>query len=97
MGETAPIVAQSLDQAWWYIQNPDGPDICAVPKDGTAPEGDTGEIPLWNNPEVAQEDPGGGGGEVLVCSSDLNETECDAAGGDWILDLKAMVWYCDCP
>ncbi len=96
MGETSPIVAQSLDQGWWYIQNPDGGDICAVPKDGTAPEGDAGDMPLWNNPEVAQEDPGGGGGDGLVCSSDLVPPNCGAAGGTYYPGLAAAP-YCDCP
>ena len=94
MGETSPIVAQSLDMAWWYIQNPDGPVPCAVPKDGTEPEGDTSGLPLWNNPEIAQEDPGGGGGEGLVCSPLLDKPECKAAGGTF-----SSVSYppCKCP
>ena len=95
MGETSPIVAQSLDLQWWYIQNPDGGDICAVPKDGTEPEGDTGDLPLWNNPQIAQEDPGGGGGEGLVCSSDLNPVDCKAAGGSY--QAVAFPAYCKCP
>jgi hypothetical protein len=96
MGETAPIVAQSLDQAWWYIQNPDGPDICAVPKDGTAPEGDTGDLPLWNNPELQPED--GGSPDGLVCSPDLSQLDCEAAGWTYKVDLSAQgASHCVCP
>ena len=98
MGETAPIVAQSLDQAWWYIQNPDDVNICAVPKDGTAPEGDTGEIPLWNNPEIAQEDSGGGGGDGLVCNIGLKEPDCSASGGTYHPELMVPdADWCECP
>jgi hypothetical protein len=95
-GETAPIVAQSLNQQWWYIQNPDGTDICAVPKDGTTPEGVTSGIPLWNNPQIVKEkeDEGGGGGEGLVCSINLNQTDCAAAGGKWKVTKPE---YCVCP
>jgi hypothetical protein len=92
-GETAPIVAQSLDQTWWYIQNPDAPDICAVPKDGTEPEGDTSDMPMWNNPVIVQEDPGGGDGG-LVCSGNLNQIDCPAAGGSWNLNTFPP---CSCP
>lgn len=96
MGETAPIVAQSLDMEWWYIRNPDGADICAVPKDGTAPEGDAGEIPLWNNPELQPEDGSGPGG--LVCSASLDATQCVAAGGEYKCNLATNppVCTCDC-
>jgi hypothetical protein len=96
MGETAPVVAQSLDQAWWYIQNPDDVNICAVPKDGTVPAGDTGDIPLWNNPEiVAEEDTGSG---PLTCNINLNETQCLAAGGEWhwLRDDHVGGGYCTC-
>lgn len=93
MGETAPIVAQSLDLQWWYIQNPDGADICAVPKDGTEPEGDTGEVPVWNNPELVPEE-SGGGREGLVCSINLNQEDCKAAGGSWKVSAPG---YCVCP
>jgi len=94
MGETSPIVAQSLDQLWWYIQNPDGADICAVPKDGTVPEGDTGDVPLWNNPEVEPAESGGGG--TLTCRSDLDPTQCAAAGGTYNPG-PSTVPYCKCP
>jgi hypothetical protein len=83
---------------WWYIQNPDDVNICAVPKDGTAPEGDTSDLPLWNNPEVAQEGPGNGGGEGLVCNKDLNQPDCEAADGTWIFNVSTPnAIYCDCP
>ena len=95
MGETAPIVAQSLNPAWWYIQNPDGTDICAVPKEGTAPEGDTSGVPLWNNPELQPEDGGGPGG--LVCSPDLSQPDCIAGGWTWVPNFTTpSASYCDC-
>jgi len=91
MGETAPIVAQSLDQQWWYIRNPDGTDICAVPKDGTEPEGDTGDVPLWNNPQIIVQ---------VVCRSKLNQHDCIASGGEYTCTGGAaapQVCTCTCP
>ena len=86
MGETAPIVAQSLDMEWWYIQNPDGVDICAVRKDATTPEGDTGDVPKWNNPKVEPEDDGGD--DQLICDRRYtNSIDCQAAGCKWVIDL----------
>jgi hypothetical protein len=98
-GETASIVAQSFDQTWWYIQNPDAPDICAVPKDGGTPQGDTSGLPRWNNPEIAQEEQDDGGDDGLVCSSDLNQVACVAAGGNpkCIPATNPPQCTCECP
>jgi hypothetical protein len=92
-GETAPIVAQSLDQTWWYIQNPDAPDICAIPKDGGEPEGDTSDVPRWNNPEIETD---GGDSGPPVCHAGLPVEECKALGGTW--DVSAgPPGSCKCP
>ena len=95
MGETAPIVAQSLDLQWWYIQNPDGPIPCAVPKDGTVPEGDTGDVPLWNNPEIVPEE--SGGGDRLVCDGYTDEKTCEAAGCLWFPKASGAGGTCTNP
>jgi hypothetical protein len=97
-GETAPIVAQSLDQTWWYIENPDAPDICAVPKDGGSPEGDTSDVPMWNNPEIPTDDQGDGDGG-LVCTSNLGQADCLAAGGNpkCVPATNPPQCTCDCP
>jgi hypothetical protein len=92
-GETAPIVAQSLDQTWWYIQNPDAPDICAVPKDGGEPEGDTSGVPMWNNPQIEID---GGDSGPPICHAGLQIEECKALGGTW--DVSAgPPGSCKCP
>jgi hypothetical protein len=92
-GETAPIVAQSLNQTWWYIQNPDAPNICAVPKDGGEPEGDTSGVPLWNDPEVPTDD--GGGSDGPNCSSYHDKTQCESAGCYWYsINLNVPSFAC---
>jgi hypothetical protein len=82
-GETAEVVAQSLDMNWWYIKNPDGPENCAVPKDRVEREGDTEDIPLWNNPDLAPESEGGSGGDGSACSSYTTAESCRLAGCSW--------------
>jgi hypothetical protein len=94
-GEAAAIVAQSLDQAWWYIQNPDGPDICAVRKDGGESGGETGDIPLWNNPDTEPEDEGPSGGSQ--CNASLDERQCLAVGGTGVYDRAGNYISCQCP
>ncbi len=94
-GESSPIVAQSLNQAWWYIQNPDDVNICAVPKDGSEPNGDTAGVPLWNDPQIVEEETGGGG--KPVCSIDLGLAECGAAGGTWYAPSPMAGPRCVCP
>jgi hypothetical protein len=89
-GESSPIVAQSLNQSWWYIQNPDGPEICAVPKDGGDSRGDTGDIPMWNDPENEPEE------EPLTCKKNLNKSQCEAAGGTWMEARVTAESYCEC-
>ena len=59
------------------ISNPDGADICAVPKDDTKPEGGTSDVPLWNNPQLEPENTDGGGKPTYWI--DLNQTQCAAA------------------
>jgi hypothetical protein len=93
-GEVAQIVAQSLDRAWWYIQNPDGPDICAVRKDGGESVGETGDIPLWNNPDIEPEDEGPSGGSQ--CNENLDARQCPAAGGTWSCNRSGSC-TCQCP
>jgi hypothetical protein len=96
-GESALIVAQSLDQAWWYIENPDGPGVCGVPKDGGEEQGDTSQVPIWNNPILEQADPGGPG--PLVCTQNLGQIDCPAAGGDYTCNftVNPPVCTCKCP
>jgi hypothetical protein len=96
-GETAEIVAQSLDQRWWYIQNPDALNICAVPKDETESEGETGDLPRWNDPQVEEEESTGG---ERICHINLLPSDCIAAGGTPVpppVTVPGGQWTCDCP
>lgn len=89
-GESSPIVGQSFDLAWWYIQNLDDQNICAVRKDGGEPAGDTASVPRWNDPVVELPTP--------VCTRDLNKTDCEASGGTYKrIFTKANADYCECP
>jgi hypothetical protein len=72
-----------MDQQWWYVDNPDGTDICAVPMDSTTADGDISEVPRFNNPEIEpEESDDGGGGEPSVCAG-LDFNDCSAAGCAW--------------
>jgi hypothetical protein len=80
-GERAAIIAQSMDRQWWYIDNPDGTDICAVPMDRITAEGDVSEVPLINNPEIEPEEPDDrGGGEPSPCAG-LSVNVCPLTPG----------------
>ncbi|MES0344489.1 MAG: hypothetical protein ABUK16_10290, partial [Anaerolineales bacterium] len=57
------------------------------------PEGDTGDIPLWNNPEIVPEEDTGSG--PLTCNINLNETQCLAAGGEWV-KVTDKLSLCNC-
>jgi len=82
-GEAAPILALSMNQQWWYIDNPDGTDVCAVPMDSVTLEGDASEVPFMNNPQLEPEDTDdGGGGEPSPCAG-LDFNACIAASCTW--------------
>lgn len=86
-GETAAVVAQNLDRDWWYIENPDAPNYCAIPKDGVEPVGEIGQIPMWNDPVIEQ-----------ACSTYTNENSCRAAGCEWVPQAtRAGGGYCTDP
>jgi len=74
-GEVAQVVAQSLNEQWWYIQNPDGPDICSIPQDGADPLDDMSDVPRWNDPEPDT--------PARTCRSYATEESCVSAGCDW--------------
>jgi hypothetical protein len=79
-GERAAILAQSMDRQWWYIDNPDGTDICAVPMDSTTADGDVSELPRFNNPEIEPEEPESGGGDASPCAG-LSVNVCPLTPG----------------
>ncbi|MGD8822107.1 MAG: fibronectin type III domain-containing protein [Anaerolineales bacterium] len=86
-GETAVIVAQNLDQTWWYIENPDAPNNCAIPKDGGETMGDISQIPMWNDPDLG-----------VPCSSYTTENACLAAECRWVPQAtRAGGGYCTDP
>jgi hypothetical protein len=94
-GESAPIVALSMDRQWWYIDNPDGTDFCAVPQDNTESEGDTSELPHWSNPELDQDETEGDGGPS-GCHAGLLFNECIAAGGSPSCNYSVNPPACTC-
>jgi hypothetical protein len=82
-GERAAIIAQSMDRQWWYIDNPDGTDICTVPMERVTVEGDISGLPRFSNPEIEpEESDDGGGGEPSACAG-LDFNACSAAGCAW--------------
>lgn len=86
-GETANVVAQSLNQQWWYIENPDAQDICAVPQEGTEPLGDMSGVPLWNDPEPA-----------AACGTYSTQGACVEAGCRWVPNVTTgQGGYCTDP
>jgi hypothetical protein len=86
-GEIASIVAQNLDQDWWYVENPDAPNICAIPKDGGESIGDISQVPMWNDPDLG-----------LACNSYTDATSCQAAGCVWVPSAtRAGGGYCTDP
>jgi hypothetical protein len=93
-GETAEVVAQSLDMNWWYIRNPDGPENCAVPKDRTESEGNAEDTPLWNNPDSGPDSEGGSEGEGRACSSYTTQSACEAAGCTWYVRDRSSQGTC---
>lgn len=95
-GESSPIVAQSLNQAWWYIQNLDDQNICAVPKDGGESDGDASGVPIWNNPALPEPETGNGG-QGLVCDSYTTQADCVAAGCKWNPYFTTPGGWCSSP
>ncbi|MBN2554332.1 MAG: hypothetical protein JXA97_00210 [Anaerolineales bacterium] len=85
-GETAPVFAQSLNRAWWYIQNPDGQNVCAVPQVDTEEIGEMSGVPLWNDPEPP-----------IVCSSFNTSSACSSAGCRWVQLATTPGGYCTDP
>jgi len=75
-GETANVVAQSLNQQWWYIENPDAQDVCAVLQDGTRGLADMSSVPRWNDPEPEEAAP-------VVCGSFTDRLSCLESGCIW--------------
>jgi hypothetical protein len=96
-GETAEVVAQSLDMNWWYIRNPDGPENCAVPKDRTESVGGAEDTPLWNNPDIEPGPGEGSGGEGGACSRYTTQQACEAAGCTWDQPTPRSVGTCVSP
>ena len=92
-GEESPIHAQDLRREWWVVDNPDNPgELCWVLQEGTEPQGDTSNVPMWNAPQAPQEEP-----PAPVCSINLTTAEqCEAAGGTWIKDNPPGK-QCICP
>ncbi len=87
-GETASILAQDIGDEWWVIENPDGNDYCYVRKADNQESGETSDVSKWNDPEIEDE-------PALVCSEDLNEQQCNAAGGTW-METVGRAPYCKC-
>ncbi len=88
-GETAAIVAQDIREEWWVIGNPDGNDTCYVRKVDNQETGNTSDVSKWNDPEIEEEAP------PLVCTEELKEDDCIAAGGTWV-DAVGRAPYCSC-
>lgn len=87
--ETATIMAQDIREEWWVIENPDGDDFCYVRKTDNQASGNTSDVSKWNDPEIEEEEPS------LVCTEDLNEQQCNAAGGTW-METVGRASYCKC-
>ncbi|HEY69254.1 MAG TPA: hypothetical protein G4O08_01595 [Anaerolineae bacterium] len=84
-GESAHILAQNSPGTWWVIQAPEGTGVnhCYVPKANVETIGDVSGVP-------GQSDP-------LICSADLNQPDCIAAGGTWVPNFsRPSASYCDC-
>jgi hypothetical protein len=76
-----------MAQDWWYIENPDAPNYCAIPKEGVEPIGEIGQIPMWNDPVIEQ-----------PCSTYTSQSACQAAACVWVPQAtRAGGGYCTDP
>jgi hypothetical protein len=84
-GDSAHIMAQNPMGTWWVIEAPEeaSGNRCYVPKESVEALGDVSGVP-------GQADPS-------VCSVVLNQADCIAAGGTWVVNLGAPgLSHCDC-
>ena len=86
-GEETPVYARDMSGNWLAVQNQDDPDrICWVPRDGVEFPGSVENLRIFDAP--------------TVCSRDLPQAECQAAGGTWVQPVGAVAQlppYCQCP
>ena len=75
-GESALIHGKNLQETWWWIENPDWQGHCWVWGGSGEITGDTSLVPVIAAPPTPTP-------EVLVCSENLGQEECEAAGGRW--------------
>jgi hypothetical protein len=81
-----------------YVPGPDGLkppdplDKCWIPQDSALLWGDFQALSVVVPPDPPEE-------EGPVCRRDLNQTECEAAGGTWTRssNTTAVTYYCECP
>ena len=87
-GERSPIAGRDMSGRWLATDNPDNPgERCWVPSDDIRLLGDGSGMRILNPP--------------LVCKAGLAQTECEAAGGTWVIPVAAAKAppppYCQCP
>jgi hypothetical protein len=77
-----------MAQHWLAIDNLDNPgERCWVPMEGM-------QLPEGHDPLRILSEP-------VACSSGMDQSECAAAGGKWVVPQSALGGplpaYCDCP
>jgi hypothetical protein len=85
VGEMAELVGQSEVPGYLVMNNPNRSGICFVHQSFFQIFGDVSLLPYYATPELG-----------LVCSQDLSESDCEAAGGTWLGGMVDAP-YCACP
>lgn len=88
IGERSPIAGRDMSGRWYATDNPDNPgQRCWVPSDSIRVLGDESGMRILNPP--------------LVCKASLNQADCGAAGGTYVVPTSAVGKppppYCQCP
>jgi len=81
------------DPRWWWVLVPGSSEHCWVSGSTGFAEGSLDEVePIPAPPLVIDQADNDKG----VCSSDLGQSDCDAAGGYWVDGGAVGASYCDC-
>lgn len=92
-GEWAEVHGQSLLGDWLALADLDGFTSCWLPLEAVETTGDPSELRKLNPPLIVEEtrEPG-----APVCTAQLSQEECKAAGGIWYKPPTGGPDYCKC-